>query len=133
MAYEAEIKAEIDADPLTRGYAGMSDAAVAADINTAYRERNRTSMSGDEIFNAAVPADYNALTDAQKDQFLSFCGRDSIDPFAANNVGLITNIFGGGSGTVTALQTVRVESISRGIELGIGTVKEGQVQRARAL
>jgi len=32
------IKAEIDADPLTRGYAGMTDVQVADDMNTVYRD-----------------------------------------------------------------------------------------------
>ena len=38
MADIAGIKAEIDADPLGRGYAGMTDQQVADDLNTAYRE-----------------------------------------------------------------------------------------------
>jgi hypothetical protein len=36
------IKTEIDIDPLTRGYSGMSDREIADDMNTKYRERNRT-------------------------------------------------------------------------------------------
>ena len=32
------IKAEIDTDPLTRGYSGMNDQAVADDLNTVYRD-----------------------------------------------------------------------------------------------
>lgn len=38
MAFLQELKSEIDSDPLTRGYSGMTDAQVAADLNTAYRD-----------------------------------------------------------------------------------------------
>ncbi len=37
MGKIAKIKAEIDSDPLTRGYSGMTDQQVADDMNTAYR------------------------------------------------------------------------------------------------
>lgn len=37
MANLTALKTEIDTDPLTRGYAGMTDAQVAADINTVNR------------------------------------------------------------------------------------------------
>ncbi len=85
----AGIRDELLTDPLTRGYSGMTDQEAADDLNTSYRTRNRTSMSGDEVAQAAVPADYDALDTGSgnsKDEqghWLSFCARDQIDPFGA--------------------------------------------------
>lgn len=125
------LKAEIDGDPLTRGYAGMTDQQVADDLNTVYRTLNKASVTGDEIFNAIVPAQYAALTDAQKQIVMGFCGRDSVDPFAANNVAFFTDLFSGQ--TITNLNTLRVEAVSRAAELNLGRVFAGTVGQARAL
>lgn len=134
----ATLKAELLAGhPVTGAY--DADNQVAADqLNAVNRTRNRTSMSGDEIFNAAVPSEYAALdngsgnTPDQQGLFMSFCGRTEVDPFASNNVQFITNMFGAGSGTVTALQAARVESVSRAQELGLEGVHGGHVRTARA-
>ena len=40
-------------------------------------------------------------------------------------------VFGGGSATITALQALRVEAVSRAVELGLGTIYPGHVQNAR--
>lgn len=122
---------ELTNDPLTRGYSGMTNAQVVSSLNTVDRSRNKTSLSGDEIFQATDPTQYGALTDTQKSQWLAFCGRDSLDPFATANVTVVTEIFGGGSTTVTNLNSLRTESVSRGEEIGFGKVREGDVQDAR--
>jgi hypothetical protein len=138
MDYVA-LKNEIDIDPLTRGYSGLTDQQVADDMNSVYRTRNRDSMTGDEIFQATDPTEYNALdtgsgnTADNQGHWLAFCGRDSIDPFATANVQLVTSIFGGASTTVSNLQTARLENVSRAVELGLGTIKAGHVQDARAI
>ena len=132
------LKDELLNDPLARGYSGMTDAQVADDLNTAYRSRNRTSMTGDEIAQQADPTEYAALDDGSanntpdtKGHWLALCGRETIDPIAAANVQLVTAIFGGGSVTVTNLQAARVEPITRAQELGLGIVKPGHVEEAR--
>ena len=51
MDYVA-LKSELTVDPLSRGYAGMTDAEAAIDLNTVYRERNRISMTGSEVINS---------------------------------------------------------------------------------
>lgn len=45
------LKTEIDTDPLTRGYSGMDDAAVAVDINTFYRNG---PADADALYNYCV-------------------------------------------------------------------------------
>lgn len=126
------LKAEIDGDPLTRGYSGMNDDQVVADINTVYRTRNKSSLSGDEMFQATDGSEFTALTEHKEQSWLAFCGRDSIDPFGAANVAFATYIFGGGSTTLSNLNTIRTEDVSRADELGIGRVRVGNVTEARA-
>lgn len=127
-----KLNTEIDTDPLGRGYVGMTLQQAADDLNDdTQRSRNRTSMTGDEVF-AAIESQavWDALTDAQRLEFLSLCGRDTLDPFSTANVALVTSIFGA-SVTLTNLQNARVESVSRATELGIGTVSAGHVEYVR--
>ncbi len=128
------LRDELITDPLGRDYSGMDDKAAASDLNTSYRVRNRNSISGDEIFhNVASRVDWDGLTDTQRMQFLAFCGRDVIDPFARANVELVKSIFGNSSATVGNLNAVRFENITRAVELGLGVVKVGHVAVARTV
>lgn len=126
------LKAEIDSDPLTRGYAGMDDAAVAASLNTADRSRNKTSVSGSDVFAQIDATEFNAKTADQKRDVLQLCAIDSLDPFGVG-ADIIVDVFGGGSTTVTTLAAFRVETISRAEELGLGVVATGHVEEARRL
>lgn len=126
------LKSEIDSDPLTRGYSGMTDAEVAESLNTANRTRNKTTMTGSEILNKIDPTEWNSLTDAQRQTVWDIVHLGTINPFGIEAT-LMVNIFTGGSTTITALAAARVESISRAQELGLGTVREGTVQQARSL
>ena len=131
------LKDELATDPLGRVYSGMTDEEAAADLNISNRTRNRTSMTGDEIFQATDPGEFNGLGSGQgnsaddQGHWLSFCGRDTIDPFASANVQFVTDIFSAGSTTLANLQAVRVESITRAVELGLRPVKVGHVAVAR--
>lgn len=126
------LKDEIINDPLGIGYGVATDEEVANFINTTNRSINRASMSGSEIFKATDSAQYGALTDAQKDTWLSFCGISEHDPFGVS-AQFVIDLFGLGSATVVALQALRVETVSRGVELGIGNVRVGDVAHARSL
>jgi len=125
--------AELRDDPLERGYSGMTDAEAAADLNSEYRTRQLDSVSGDECFSATDPTEFGGLTDHKQDVWVSFCGRDSIDPFGAANVEFVKWIFGAQSETVSNLAALRTEAQSRADELGLGYVKVGHVQMARLL
>ena len=127
----AALKSEIDSDPLARGYSAMSDEAVAADLNTVYRTRNKSSLTGDEMFQATDGSEFTALTEHKEVSWLSFCGRNSVDPFGSANVAFAQYIFGGGSTTVSNLNSLRTESVSRASELGLGSVRPGDVTQAR--
>lgn len=119
-----DLKTELTDDPLARGYSAMTDQEAADDLNTSYRSRNRTSMSGDEIAQQADSTEFNALDDGSanntadvKGHWLILCARESIDPFATANVELVNSIFGNPSVTRTNLIAARVESITRAEEL----------------
>ena len=132
------LKDELASDPLGRGYSGMTDEEAADDLNTSYRTRNRTSMTGDEIAQAADPTEFNGLDDGSanntadvKGHWLSLCGRETIDPFATANVQLVISIFGNPSMTLTNLNAARVESITRAQELGVRATRSA-VEGARS-
>ena len=55
MVAEEIIRGELDADPLGRGYAAMSDVEVSADLNTLYRE-SWLDVSASDILEAIVPS-----------------------------------------------------------------------------
>jgi len=55
-----------------------------------------------------------------------------LNPFGVE-AGLMVDVFGAGSDTITTLSTLRKEAISRATELGLGYVKPGHVEKARAI
>ena len=81
MSYMSELREEIQNDPLSRGYAGMTDQQIADDLNSKYRSKNKTGVSGKDISDAINSAEYSALSDAQKDRIINFTQRQSVDPF----------------------------------------------------
>ena len=131
MADLYALKTELADDPLTRGYAGMSDAAAATDINTVYRTRIKGNLTGDEIFGATDAAEFASLQVSVRRDWVAFCARDIINPAGTANVAFVEWVFGNPSDTRTNLLALRQEPISRGVELGLGRVKVGHVQEAR--
>ena len=95
------LKTELTDDPLTRGYSEMSDEEAAADLNTVYRERNLTSMTGSAILNALVKSEYLALSDSQKDRVWQLLHLGDLNPFGVE-ADLLVEIFGGASATIAA-------------------------------
>ena len=126
------LQAEITGDPLARGYSGMTDAEVAADLNTIYRTRNRDQIPGNEILDETDWVEYGALTDLKKSQWLSFTSADFVSATKAG-LNILRDIFGTGTTTEDNLLLVRAEDISRATELGLSIVREGDVEYARTL
>ncbi len=126
-----DLRAELLADPLSRGYSTMSDQEAADDLNTEYRSRNRTSMTPTEVWQAIDITEFRAKADGDRRDVMGVLQFDSIDPFG-NESALFQAIFGA-SATITALQAARVEAISRAVELEIRKlpVRAGHVEEAR--
>lgn len=58
----AALKSEITADPMSLGYAGKTDAVIAALLNDATkRTRSKATVSTAELFEAIDPAEFAAL------------------------------------------------------------------------
>lgn len=128
------LRAELDAGhPDTGPYS--ADNQIAADqLNAENRSLQLRVLSGDEIFAATDNTEFAGLTESKQQLWLSFCSRQTIDPFGTANVAFVQWIFGGGSATVSALTGLRTKPISRAVELGIARkVRPGTVGQARAL
>ncbi len=124
------LKTELITDPLTRGYSGMSDKDAATDLNTVYRTTNKTIMTSTEVFNAIDKVEFDALSATNKQLVWDILHIGNINPFGLEAV-IFIDIFGAGSTTITTLQALRVNNVSRGVELGIGKVRAGNVGEAR--
>lgn len=59
-----ELKSELDDDSLARGYAAMSDAEAAADLNSAYRTRLAPISSAELLAWAAANGRFAAIEEA---------------------------------------------------------------------
>jgi hypothetical protein len=137
MDYQA-LRNELDTDALAFGYSGMTDAQVVSAINSVNSPYGQTvtksSLTGAEVFKATDSTEFDALTDAQRSEWLSLCAIQDLDP---NNgtpaAATATRIFGGGSTTLASLQSLRDEVVSRAVQIGLGSVHVGDVQNARAL
>ena len=132
------LRTEIDTDPLSRGYSGMSDTEVADDMNLINRD-NWVSVTSAQIYEAVDGAEYGALTDllngdeiAALDRIFGLGGDIPSAP-GGRVRGELISIFGGGSTTIQNLVATANQQISRGSEIGWGVVKTGDVTAARAL
>jgi hypothetical protein len=132
-SYLSKLRVEIDADPLARGYSGMTDTQITASLNTKDRVIDRTAVPVPEIFAAIEPTDYLAVTNVDRQRYLSDLFQlDSIPLDSGNVRSALSTIFSGTS-TLTNLQALQTETISRGAELGLGAVSEGDVTKARSM
>ena len=130
---------ELTTDPLTRGYAAMTDQQAADDLNTIYRTWNRINVPLTELVEGIVYAEYIALTDAQR-QYIDLLIRAEVTNVNSGNprTGLLAT-FTAGTDTRSNLAGMATETISRAVELarinnlGERAATEGLVQKARAL
>lgn len=129
-----DLLAELADDPLGRGYAAMSDAQVAESINTPDRTVERATMRAADIFEAVVLSEYNALTAARKaqvDRVLNLAGDDiPIGPTSKARAFLL-DAFVAGSVTRTNLAAAAQQTVSRAVELGLGSVSHEMIAEAR--
>lgn len=131
ITWEA-LREELDGShPVTGAYSADNEIA-ASQLNAVNINRNRTSMTGREVADEIIDADYNALTEGNKTKVLALIASDTLDPFGFG-ANVIKDIFGAGSDTLAALALARVETISRAVELGLGEVTPGRVEEARRL
>ena len=125
MSYTAkqisDLQSEIVNDPLTKGYSGMTDQLVADSLLDKTPERNRKSMTRQEIYERIESSALAGLTNVELAQ-INLALSDEVDPFG-NAVQVFKNVFGDSSPTVSALATARKESISRLTEIGLSDIE----------
>ncbi len=146
---------ELKNDPLGRGYASMSDAEVAADLNTVYRTRIVPISSAELLAWAgggaddasATPSRYERIEDAAANHAspavrgvakaaLRLIERDGtqLDLNLPDRQQMVDALVSGGVITSTEkddLYSLGTESVSRAQELGLGVVQVWQVQHVR--
>ena len=130
-----ELRTELDADPLGRGYAGMNDFDAAVNMNIVDRVRIKPNgVTGSEMFGTTDEGEYISLAAEQKQEWLALCGIDSISVLNSSPAApIVVSIFGNPSQTRTNILVFRNETVSRGVEINLGFIREGHVQQARAL
>lgn len=129
MASET-LRDELSNDPLGRGYSTMTDSEAASDLNTAYRTRQKASVTGGEVWDRTEPSEFSNLVLDLQQKWLGLCGVESFDPYGPAE-DLAVDIFGSDSVTISNLADFRVEDITRAEELGLGEVLSQDVHKAR--
>ena len=130
MDYPA-LQSELTADPLTRGYAAMTDVQVVTSLTTANRTVSRDVIPAREVIEATAAAEWAALTAQEKQRYALLTGAGEISVKGANTRAAFLAMFGAGTATLTALAALQTQAATRAAELGLGTVTALYVQRAR--
>lgn len=123
---------ELTNDPLDRGYAGMTDQQAADSLNAVNRSRERGVVPSYEIIDATVPAEWAALSAAEKQRYQTLTGAGQVNVRSGNARAAFMAMFGAGTQTRTNLAALQNEQVSRATELGLEYVYEGHVFMARA-
>lgn len=130
----AALKTELTTDPLTRGYAGMTDQEASDSLNTKNRTRDRVVIPGYEVIEATVASEWSALSAAEKQRYQTLVSASGgVYAKGANTRAAFLAMFGGGTATRTNLAALQTESISRAEEIGWSEMKPGYVAQARAM
>ena len=127
---------ELTDDPLGRGYGGMGNAAAATDLNIVYRTRQLASLDGAVVYDQVDDTEFQALaTDALRAEVWNITHLGANIPVGSTSKARarFIAIFGGGSTTITNLLATITQNISRATELGLGNVRTGDAEKARAL
>lgn len=126
------LRTELTDDPLTRGYSGMTTEQVRVSLCTEDRPADVDSVSGQDIFEAVVPADYTALSVESKQLFGTIVGMGTIKVGGANTKAALANMFSGATATLAALVALQTRQVSRLVELGLPVPALSDIDKARA-
>ena len=108
-----------------------ADATVAADQgNLVNCTEDVETVTGPTLFEAVVPADYNALTPAQLTVFWGIVGMGTINVDGANVRATLSGMFSG-TDTLTALVALQTRAVSHFQKEGLGLVYPGHIENAR--
>jgi len=126
------LAAEVTNDPLGLGYAGMSNAQVATSLNALTRTKPRPALTGAAIFNALVPAEYEALTATEQDRVRWITDVGEVDISTGTNArAILLAAFGAGTTTRSNIAALTQEAISRATELELPVLNHGHIAQVR--
>ncbi len=141
------LKSEVTNDPQVFGYNGvgsqnvgpgpMSHHQLADSLNLIDGSITRIKpiITGTEAASLADPAEYTALLDPQKSQWLALVARATLDPKVAGaDEAVFLDIWPDAGPTRAALNSFRNEQISRSTEIDLpeGIINAGDIEDARA-
>lgn len=132
----AALKAEIDGDAQSLGYAGKSANEVADLLNQVGlndQTIDRGSVATWEILAATEVADLEALTDKQQRMYQMVISTGTVPLHDARIRSLLLRLFNNGTATRTNLAALQIRPASRAEVLGWDGVAYWDVARARAL
>lgn len=118
--------------PITGAYSA-NNATAANQLNVANTTSTVETVTGSQVLNATDSAEFSALTDGEKDDWMRLCGIDEINVTSGPAKQLEAEIFGVGTTTRTNLLALKNPVVTRGVFLGLGLIREGDVQYARSL
>lgn len=133
MTADEIVRAELDADPLDRGYAGMSDLEVSDDLCAITRDA-WVDVSASDILEVIVSGAWGGLTSGERADVDSVLSMGTVIDFSPGSRArvLLTTAFAGSPATLNALAAMAKRLISRADEIGCG-VTEFIVAAARAM
>ena len=135
MADLTPLQDELTNDPLARGYSGMTDAQVAASLNTVDRTRRKLTVPGVDARGATDITEFENLTAADQDRWISVTSGAFLNVDQGVDRSIALALFGAGTTTRTALAALQNEAISRAVELNFPEILpdwERLIARARA-
>lgn len=148
MSKVTDIAAEISIDPAGLGYAALITAptndpelitkdpaqhainqAIADKLNATDTGRTRavTSVTKSQVLNAIADIDLSLINN----QITVAFQLDNLDPNDPKLITMFTNVFSNTNGTLTNLQALQNETVSRAVEMSWGVVDAGYVAMAR--
>lgn len=126
----AALTAELGSGHPVTGAYDANAVTAAGQLNALNIDQNRDTMTGSEILNNVDATEWGALTADDKQVVWDIVHLGTVNPFGVEAT-LLTNVFGGGSNTITALAAARKTQISRAAQLGFGTITQSMVSTAR--
>ena len=117
----AALKAELQNDPILRGYAGMSDEAAAKTFAVNDRQPNRDTLDAGLLIASIVRSEFAALTAADK-QYVQLVASAPTMPLTVTLKTELGVIFGVGTTTRTNLLALLKRTGNRAEELGLGGI-----------
>lgn len=117
--YRQILADEVQADPLARGYAGMTAEQIDASLRVADRTRFRTAIPNHEVFRALDLGEVEALSQGKRDALQMVMTLDQIDATDPNVRTILGTLFPAGSTTRDNLIALAQETVSRAEEIGI--------------